>query len=84
MQNQFSDTKCCQFYMYDVAVGVGDTNTPNLPDDVRNVRNAHLHVLLCHVLLFPCNVHTCLHSGDEREIARDNNASTCKTKRKQN
>lgn len=62
--------------MYDVAVGNGDADTANIPDSVRNIRNAHLHVFLCRVLLFPCSIHTCVHSGDEREIVRDNNAST--------
>lgn len=77
---QFSDTKCRQFNLYDVVLGNGRICAANIPDGIRCVGNAQLHVLVCDILLLSLHIHTCRHSRNKRQIIWHNNASNGETK----
>lgn len=78
--HSFPGKKCWQFHLFDGALGNVSGCAPIVPDDVRNVWYARLHVLLCNILLFSVNLHTRCHTGDQRKIVRVDNARTGEAK----
>lgn len=80
MYCEFSDSKCCQFSMHDDTVGNGLDCFTRLSVDIRSIWNVQLYVLIRDKLCFSYHFYTCRHSGNKRQITRDDNAGNGETK----